>query len=565
MSADIIKVSDEYAVSAQITAADVEAIVASGAKSLICSRPDGEANDQPTFREIEAVAENAGLEVAHVPVISGMVNEKNVDDFLAVVERLEKPIHAYCRTGTRSITLWTLYQRRLGVPDDELLARARACGYDLTAVLRAEREGAAKGGPGHRRDHYDIVIVGAGAAGISVASSLMARTRDLAIAIIDPAAVHYYQPGWTLVGAGVFSQQETVKTTASLIPGGVTWIQAAVGDLEPEQNRVLLEDARPVYYDRLIVAPGIKLDWNGIEGLVETLGDNGVTSNYRFDLAAYTWELVSELRSGRAVFTQPPMPIKCAGAPQKAVYLSADHWQRSGCLDDIDIAFYNAGQVLFGVREYVPALEAYMQRYAVDLNFGKRLVRIDGPGRTAWFESRDEAGETVEESTRFDMIHVVPPQTAPDFVRVSPLADEAGWIDVDQTTLQHKRYGNVWGLGDAMNAPNAKTAAAARMQAPIVANNLLQDLGKARGVAHYNGYGSCPLTVERGKIVLAEFGYGGKLLPSFPRWLINGEQPSRLAWILKEKILPPVYWKAMLRGREWMVEPERSKAGAEAA
>ena len=566
MSVDIIKVSDEYAVSAQITAADIEAIVASGAKSLLCSRPDGEANDQPTFAEIEAVAREAGLDVAHVPVISGKVNDRNVDDFLAVVERLEKPIHAYCRTGTRSMTLWTLYQRRLGVPDDELLARAKACGYDLSQVLVAAQDRTtATGAPGHRRDHYDIVIVGAGAAGIAVASSLMARTQELAIAIIDPAAVHYYQPGWTMVGAGVFSQQETVKTTASLIPRGVTWIQAAVGDLEPDQNRVLLEDARPVYYDRLIVAPGIKLDWNGIEGLVETLGDNGVTSNYRFDLAPYTWELVSQLRSGRAVFTQPPMPIKCAGAPQKAVYMSADHWQRSGCLNDIDIAFYNAGQVLFGVKEYVPALMAYMERYGVDLNFGKRLVRIDGPGRTAWFEAQNADGETVEESTRFDMIHVVPPQTAPDFVRASPLADEAGWVDVDQNTLQHKRYENVWGLGDAMNAPNAKTAAAARMQAPIVANNLLQAVGKARGVAHYNGYGSCPLTVERGKIVLAEFGYGGKLLPSFPRWLINGEKPSRLAWILKEKILPPVYWKAMLRGREWMVEPERSKPGASAA
>ncbi|MEQ8263264.1 TIGR01244 family sulfur transferase [Pseudohaliea sp.] len=565
MSVDIIRVSDEYAVSAQITAADIEAIVASGAKTLLCSRPDGEANDQPTFAEIEAVAREAGLAVAHVPVISGKVNETNVDDFLAVVEKLDKPIHAYCRTGTRSMTLWTLYQRRLGVPDDDLLARAKACGYDLSQVLAAKGKAAAVAGPGHRRDHYDIVIVGAGAAGIAVASSLVARTQDLAIAIIDPAAVHYYQPGWTMVGAGVFTQQETVKTTASLIPRGVTWIQAAVGDLEPDHNRVLLEDARPVYYDRLIVAPGIKLDWNGIEGLVETLGDNGVTSNYRFDLAPYTWELVSQLRSGRAVFTQPPMPIKCAGAPQKAVYMSSDHWKRSGCLDDIDIAFYNAGQVLFGVKEYVPALMSYMESYGVDLNFGKRLVRVDGPGRTAWFATQNADGETVEESTRFDMIHVVPPQTAPDFVRASPLADEAGWVDVDQNTLQHKRYANVWGLGDAMNAPNAKTAAAARMQAPIVANNLLQDIGKARGVAHYNGYGSCPLTVERGKIVLAEFGYGGKLLPSFPRWLINGEKPSRLAWILKEKILPPVYWKAMLRGREWMVEPERSKPGASAA
>ncbi|MDP5054333.1 MAG: NAD(P)/FAD-dependent oxidoreductase, partial [Congregibacter sp.] len=410
------------------------------------------------------------------------------------------------------------------------------------------------------RDHYDIVIVGAGAAGISVAASLMSRTQALSIAIIDPAEVHYYQPGWTMVGGGIFRQEDTVKTMASLIPEGVHWIKAAVGNFEPDDNRVMLEDRHPVYYDRLIVAPGIKLDWHGIDGLVETLGRNGVTSNYRYDLAPYTWKLVSSLRAGKAVFTQPPMPIKCAGAPQKALYLSADHWRRSGVLDKIDIGFFNAGPVLFGVKEYVPALMEYIERYRAKLNFGHRLVRIDGEARTAWFATQDEAGATVEVATDFDMIHVCPPQTAPDFVRQSPLADDAGWIDVDQNTLQHKRYSNIWSLGDAMNAPNAKTAAAARMQAPIVANNLLYDMNRVSGVAHYNGYGSCPLTVERGKIVLAEFGYGGKLLPSFPGWMINGQKPSRMAWILKERILPPIYWKAMLKGREWMVNPEHSKA-----
>lgn len=182
-------------------------------------------------------------------------------------------------------------------------------------------------------------------------------------------------------------------------------------------------------------------------------------------------------------------------------------------------------------------------------------MRIDGDARTAWFEHTDGEGNVREVERRFDMIHVVPPQTAPDFVRASPLADAAGWVDVDQATLRHSRYENVWALGDVMNAPNAKTAAAARMQAPVVANNLLADAGRVGGVAHYNGYGSCPLTVERGKIVLAEFGYGGKLLPSFPTWLLDGRKPSRLAWYLKERLLPPLYWKAMLRGREWMVKP----------
>jgi len=249
------------------------------------------------------------------------------------------------------------------------------------------------------------------------------------------------------------------------------------------------------------------------------------------------------------------MPIKCAGAPQKAMYLSADHWARSGVLNNIDTAFYNAGGVLFGVKDYVPALMKYVEKYDADLKFNHNLVAIDGPAKMAYFDKTDADGNKQTVERAFDMIHVCPPQCAPDFIRVSPLADEAGWIDVDQNTLRHKEYTNVWSLGDVMNAPNAKTAAAARKQAPVVARNLLADMGKASGVAHYDGYGSCPLTVERGRIVLAEFGYGGKLLPSFPRWLIDGRKPSRLAWLLKEKVLPPVYWKAMLQGREWLAKP----------
>ncbi|MEH6637221.1 MAG: TIGR01244 family sulfur transferase [Halioglobus sp.] len=552
---EVKQANSEFSVSAQITPEDVRTLAEQGIKSLICNRPDGEAADQINVAEIADAAAALGIEMAYLPIVSGNFSDADVSGFLTTIERLPKPVHGYCRTGTRSITLWSLYQRRLGIPDGQIRAIAERCGYDvsnaLAPVLQRAKEGSA---------HYDIVIVGAGAAGIAAASSLLSRIQSLSVAIIDPAEVHYYQPGWTLVGAGIFDQRSTVKTMASLIPNGVHWIKAAVGAFEPEHNRVVLEDSRPVYYERLVVAPGIKLDWHGVEGLADTLGRNGVTSNYRFDLAPYTWKLVQSLRGGRALFTQPPMPIKCAGAPQKALYLSCDHWLRNGVLKDIDVEFFNAAEVLFGVKEYVPALMKYIEKYSAQLNFGHRLTRIDGDARTAWFETTTASGAKTVVESDFDMIHVCPPQCAPDFVRESSLADNAGWVDVDQNTLQSKHFDNVWALGDAMNAPNAKTAAAARMQAPIVANNLLQDMGLAKGVAHYNGYGSCPLTVERGKIVLAEFGYGGKLLPSFPQWVINGEKPSRLAWILKEKILPPIYWKAMLKGKEWMVDPEQAKS-----
>jgi len=319
----------------------------------------------------------------------------------------------------------------------------------------------------------------------------------------------------------------------------------------------VLEGGRVIGYDRLIVAPGLKLNWAGVEGLPETLGRNGVTSNYRFDLAPYTWQLVRELRAGRALFTQPPMPIKCAGAPQKALYLSADHWLNAGRLKHIRIDFYNAGGVLFGVKEYVPPLMEYINRYGAHLQFNHNLKRIDGKAKRAWFTKTAPDGATSEVEVEFDMIHVCPPQQAPDFVRSSPLADAAGWVEVEQTTLRHKRFANIYALGDVCSAPNAKTAAAARKQAPIVAHNLLRDMGFIKeNEAVYDGYGSCPLTVERGKILLAEFGYGGKLLPSFPAWFIDGTKPSHAAWLLKERALPQIYWNAMLKGREWMAKPK---------
>jgi sulfide:quinone oxidoreductase len=551
-----IKTIDKgLSVSPQIAAADVAELKKQGFRSIICNRPDGEGADQPTFAEIEKAAKKAGLEARYLPVVSGRVQDEDAEKFGAALSELPKPVFAYCRTGTRSATLWSLDQGARGTPLPEILAATKKAGYDMSGVVRRIANGGKT--PTDVTDaSHDIVIVGAGAGGISVASSLLSRDSSLDIAIIDPADVHYYQPGWTMVGGGIFDASETAKTMASLIPQGVHWIKAAVSAFEPQANAVILDGCRVVKYKRLIVTPGLKLNWNGIPGLVDTLGKNGVTSNYRYDLAPYTWKLVQELKSGRALFTQPPMPIKCAGAPQKALYLSADHWNRTGVLKNIDINFYNAGGVLFGVKEYVPALMEYIKKYDAHLHFMHNLNRIDGPAKKAWFTKTDADGKTETVETTFDMIHVVPPQTAPDFIRVSPLADAAGWVDVDQNTLRHKSFDNIWALGDVMNAPNAKTAAAARKQAPVVANNVMADMGKAGGVAHYDGYGSCPLTVEKGKIVLAEFGYGGKLLPSFPSWLIDGTKPSHLAWLLKEKMLPPIYWKAMLRGKEWLAKPE---------
>jgi len=555
---EIKTINAEISVAPQITPDEVQKLAVQGFRALICNRPDGEAADQPNFSEIEAAAKKAGLEIRNLPIVSGKVSDQDAADFGAAMQELPRPILAYCRTGTRSATLWSLSQaNRMSVAD--ILAATKAAGYDMGGVVRRIANGGKT--PTDRADaSYEIVIVGGGAAGLAVAASLKSRKSSLDIAVIDPADIHYYQPGWTMVGGGIFEASDTAKTMGSLIPRGVTWIKSAVAAFEPKDDAVILDGCRVVKYKRLIVAPGLKLAWDRVEGLEATLGKNGVTSNYRYDLAPYTWNLVKNMKEGRAIFTQPPMPIKCAGAPQKAMYLSGDHWTRAGVLKDISIDFMNAGGVLFGVKDYVPALEGYVQKYGVNLNFFHNLKAIDGEAKKAWFTVAKPDTTPTEVEVEFDMIHVVPPQIAPDFIRVSPLADAAGWVDVDQATLRHKTYDNIWSLGDVMNAPNAKTAAAARMQAPVVAQNVVDDINGRSATAQYNGYGSCPLTVERGKIVLAEFGYGGALLPSFPKLLIDGTKPSRLAWWLKESFLPPFYWKGMLKGREWMVKPEKISA-----
>jgi sulfide:quinone oxidoreductase len=512
-----------FFVSAQITSEDLRQAAAQGFRSVISNRPDDEDADQLSAARVREQAQAFGLAFAHIPVTPGVVTDENVAAMAQALEQMPSPILAFCRTGARSTKLWEM---------------AKA----------ASNNSPAKG--------YDIVIVGGGSAGIATAASLLKRRSDLTIAVVEPSDVHYYQPGWTMVGAGIFSQEFTRRTEKSVMPRGVDWIKKAASGFAPDENRVLLDDGSAVSYGVLIACPGIKLDWDAIPGLTETLGQNGVTSNYRYDLAPYTNRLVKDLKRGRAIFTQPPMPIKCAGAPQKSMYLSCSKWEKQGILQAIDVQFHTAGAVLFGVAAYVPALMEYVERYNAHLNFESKLVAIDGPARIATFEQkRGDVITRVEE--RFDMIHVVPPQVAPDFVRNSPLAAASGFIEVNEATLQHVRYANVFALGDACSASNAKTMAAARKQAPVVAVNALAALEGKPPVADYDGYGSCPLTVESGKIVLAEFGYGGKLLPSFPNWLIDGTRPSRLAWLLKDTILPPIYWHGMLKGREWMVQPHK--------
>lgn len=395
----------------------------------------------------------------------------------------------------------------------------------------------------------DIVVIGGGSAGIGLLASLLKRDPDLNITLIEPSDYHCYQPAWTLVGGGAYDLKKTRRPLADVLPNGVTWVQAAVTEVLPDSQSLVLDNGQRVTWNNLIVCPGLRLAWEKIEGLQDTLGQHGVTSNYSYEHAAYTWQQVKQLKAGKALFTQPAMPIKCAGAPQKAMYLSCDHWLKQGHLQNIDVEFNLAGAALFGVATFVPPLMKYVEKYNARLAFNANLVKVDGPARKAWFEVKDAEGNVTRVEKTFDLLHVVPPQLAPEFIRHSPLADAAGWCDVHPHSLQHQRYAPIFGLGDVCGTSNAKTAAAVRKQIVVVAENLLALRKQAPLPLKYDGYGSCPLTVEKGKVLLAEFGYGGKLLPTFA---LDPTQARRSMWWLKATLLPWFYWNGMLKGREWL-------------
>lgn len=394
--------------------------------------------------------------------------------------------------------------------------------------------------------HYQILIVGGGNAGISVASQLLIKNSTLNIGIIEPSPKHYYQPAWTLVGGGDYDVQETEKTEAEVIPEKAQWIQESAASFEPEKNSVKTREGNIYTYDYLVVCPGIQLDWGKVEGLSESLGKHNVCSNYGFDKAPYTWECIQNFKAGgTALFTQPSTPVKCGGAPQKIMYMASDHFQREGILGKSRVEFYSPGKVIFGVEKYAKVLQKVVDNYGIKLNFKHDLIKIDGPNHKAIFKVTDEEGNVSEVVKDFDMIHVTPPQSAPDFIKESPLANSAGWLDLDKHTLQHNTYKNIFGLGDASGTSNAKTGAAVRKQAPVLVENLLALKDEKKLQGHYTGYGSCPLVTGKGRLVLAEFDYNNEPMESFP---FDQAKERFSMYQLKKYVLPWLYWNKILKG-----------------
>ncbi len=394
--------------------------------------------------------------------------------------------------------------------------------------------------------HYEILIVGGGNAGISVAAQLLRHKKDLNIAIIEPSETHYYQPAWTLVGAGVFNIQKTIHKEADVMPEEVKWIKQKVITFQPEKNIVTLDNSEEVGYNYLIVAPGIQLNWNEIKGLQETIGKNNVCSNYSVQTAPYTFECIKNFKGGNALFTNPNTPVKCGGAPHKIMWLAADYFKKHRVFNKTHIQYWSGGTRLFGVDKYESTLKKVAVRDNVEMHFYTKLVEIDGANKKAKFVGFGADNKDKEYIVDFDMIHVTPPQSAPDFIKQSPLANAAGWVDVDKNTLQHVKYQNIFSLGDASSLPTSKTGAAIRKQAPVLVENLLSFIKGERLKASYNGYTSCPVVTAYGKLVLCEFDYNNKPTETFP---FDQSKERWSMYQLKKRVLPWLYWHKILPGK----------------
>lgn len=387
----------------------------------------------------------------------------------------------------------------------------------------------------------NIVIVGGGSAGLTVASKL-AKRNDMEITVIDPASKHYYQPAWTLVGGGDTEMEDTVREMKDIIPSSVKHIKEAVKRFSPDKNLVHTSE-QDISYDYLIVAAGIQIDWTKIEGLTETLGQNGVTSNYHVDCVEKTWEFLQNTNEGNALFTFPNTPIKCAGAPQKIMYLAEEHFRNRNVRQNINVEFVSAGAGIFGVKKYKDALEKVISARNISTDYRLNLIKVDGIKKIATFKHED-SGEIIEKE--FSLLHVAPPMSSPDFIKSSDLSGDGGWVDVDKHTLQHPKYENVFSLGDASSLPTSKTGAAIRKEAPVLVANLLSHINGEPLSAHYDGYTSCPLVTGYGKLILAEFDYDGNPVETFP---FNQAKERRSMYFFKKYLLPILYWKGMLKGR----------------
>ncbi|OCF59804.1 sulfide:quinone oxidoreductase [Kwoniella mangroviensis CBS 10435] len=406
---------------------------------------------------------------------------------------------------------------------------------------------------------HKVVVIGGGAGGLAAANQIynafQAQGKTLGdgdVAIIDAAKNHDYQPGWTIVGSGLASKETYRRSLDSLIPQQFAHIPQNASGFEPGANQVVLADGSKVSYDYLVVAAGIQINWDNIKGLKQAIADpskSKVSTIYSYETADKTWDLVRNHKGeGEAIFTQPFGVIKCAGAPQKMAYMADSFWKSQAETSNNHSTFITGMPTMFAVPHYSKALDAIRQKKGIDALFDTNLVEIRPDEKVAVFEVVAGEGKGKKIEKEYGLLHAVPQMGPLDWIKKSPLADSVGWVDVDQGTLQHKKYENVFALGDSSSLPTSKTAAAITGQTPVLTHNLvtLMETGKV-GDAIYDGYTSCPLFTGRGELLLAEFKYGAQRKESFGRFT-DQAVPNRFFYHLTKDLMPRAYFSRMLKG-----------------
>ncbi|GAB3541482.1 FAD/NAD(P)-binding oxidoreductase [Arthrobacter tecti] len=396
---------------------------------------------------------------------------------------------------------------------------------------------------GHQSPHHQVLIIGGGNAGISLAARLK-RYRVRGIAVVDPSEQHLYQPFFSHIAGGTAKAESAVRQQESVIPKGVTWLRDAATGIDPDTKTVALSSGRFITYEHLVICPGIQKNWDGIPGLQDALDSAHGASNYSLDLAVKAWRLLSGLRSGTAVFTMPDGPITCGGAAQKPMYLACDYWRSQGVLQDIRVVLAVPTPTVYGVEIVDEELNRKITEYGIELRCSTELESVDAGARTATLRNNVDGSS---KQLQYDVLHAAPPQSAPGWIRDTGLADDNGFVAVDSSTLQHVTHSTVWSLGDAAGTANSKSGAALRQQTKVVAKNLKAVLDGHSPTQQYNGYGACPFTVSRSTVVLAEFDGARTLKPTVPGWKGLAKE-RRLTWLVERYGFIRLYWYGILKG-----------------
>uniref|UniRef100_H0ZAK7 Sulfide:quinone oxidoreductase, mitochondrial n=1 Tax=Taeniopygia guttata TaxID=59729 RepID=H0ZAK7_TAEGU len=389
------------------------------------------------------------------------------------------------------------------------------------------------------KHYYEVLVLGGGAGGIAMSARMKRKVGAENVAVVEPSKTHYYQPLWTLVGGGAKQLADSARPMGSVMPTGVEWIKSQVIALDPEKNCVWLENDIKVSYKYLIIALGISLHYEKIKGLPEGFNYPKIGSNYSVQTVEKTWRALQDFKEGNAIFTFPNTPVKCAGAPQKIMYLSDAYLRKTGKRSKANIMFNTSLGVIFGVKKYADALLEVIKDRNIAVNYKHSLIEVRADKQEAVFENLDKPG--VTEVHQYEMLHVTPPMGPPAVLINSPVSDEGGWVDVDKETLQHKKYPNVFGIGDCTNLPTSKTAAASG----VLDNTISLVMKNELPVKKYDGYTSCPLVTSYNKVILAEFDYNAQPLETFP---IDQSKERTTMYHMKADMMPLLYWNALLKG-----------------